>query len=196
MGGYGSGRWYRESKKTTSNCFQLDVRFLKRKNLLHGVREFSLTWPDKQCSIGVNVDADRLHLHFVTKSYSGDVLNVNQYVSLTWTDCRFGGKRVWFLCPIESCGRRVAMLYGTDKFACRHCQNLVYASQKSSAKNRDFMRADVIRRKLGWKPGVAYGVGAKPKGMHTRKYWKVLHKYLTVVDRIMGQTQQEISKYH
>lgn len=146
MGGYGSGRWYRESKKTTADCLQLDSRFLKRENLLHGVRAFSLSWPGKQCSIGVDVEGNRLHLHFASKSKNGDVFNVNQHVSLTWTDCGFGGDRVWFLCPVESCGRRVAMLYGTDKFACRQCQNLVYASQKSSANNRDYMRADFIRR--------------------------------------------------
>jgi hypothetical protein len=63
---------------------------------------------------------------------------------LTFTECRYGGQRPWFLCTAFSggqcCLRRVAVLYldsRTNRFACRHCCGLTYASQKEGV--RDFL---------------------------------------------------------
>lgn len=55
-------------------------------------------------------------------------------ISLTSTDCNFGGKRYWFVCPLvldgKACERRVAKLYFDNTwFGCRHCHDLAYNSQ-------------------------------------------------------------------
>jgi hypothetical protein len=83
-----------------------------------------------------------------------------------------GGERAWFLCPAEGCGRRVARLYvgGAGIFACRYCYGLAYACQRESADDRGARRADKIRDRLGWEPGILNGPGGKPKGMHWRTF--------------------------
>lgn len=192
MGGFGSGSWSRVSKKTIGYCLRLDVRLLQRENVLNSGSSLTLSWPNRHSKIGVNVEADRLHIHFIKKSQSGDVYNVNQNIFLTWTDCRFGGKRAWFLCPIKNCGKRVAILYGDDFFACRHCQNLTYISQQSNAHDRAFMRADAIRGRMGWEPGIVNGIGKKPKGMHWRIYWKTIDEYNGIVSRIQKSSLEQI----
>ena len=51
-------------------------------------------------------------------------------------------------------------------FACRHCCQLAYPSQRETWHDRMARRADRIRDKLGWEPGILNGNGWKPKGMH------------------------------
>jgi len=87
-------------------------------------------------------------------------------VYLDWTTAHLDGKRTWFRCPADGCGQRVAILYGGGIFACRHCYQLTYPSQRNTDYDRMARRADRIRDKLGWEPGCLNGPGAKPKGMH------------------------------
>ena len=51
-------------------------------------------------------------------------------------------------------------------FACRHCHELAYPSQREVDYDRAARRADRIRDKLEWEPGILNGKGWKPKGMH------------------------------
>lgn len=65
----------------------------------------------------------------------------------------------------------MAILYlGSRYFACRHCYRLAYASQRESASDRAMRRADKLRERLGWEPGILNGEGGKPKGMRWRTY--------------------------
>jgi hypothetical protein len=64
----------------------------------------------------------------------------------------------------------VAILYGGVIFACRHCYSLAYASQRENPGNRAVRRADRIRERLGWEPGILNSNGSKPKGMHWRTF--------------------------
>jgi hypothetical protein len=60
-------------------------------------------------------------------------------LSFTFSTPHFGGQRYWFLCP--HCGKRVGKLYRprlTDKFECRHCHRLTYAS--SQVHNRSYRK--------------------------------------------------------
>lgn len=91
-------------------------------------------------------------------------------VALEWTGLHFAGRRAWFLCPARGCGRRVAILYGGSIFACLHCHKLAYACQGKTAEGRAIQRADNIRRRLGWDPGILNGDGGKPKGMRWRTF--------------------------
>jgi len=94
-------------------------------------------------------------------------------VALDWTPCGFGGKRAWWRCPVVGCGRRVAVLHGGRVFACRQCNHLAYASQREADDDRATRRADKLRNRLGWVPGILHGDGDKPKGMHWRTYWRL-----------------------
>lgn len=113
----------------------------------------------------------------------GDGWNDESYpVYLEWTDCSLGGMRPWFLCPAQGCGRRVAILYGGGIFACRHCYQLPYPSQREPWEDRAARRANRIRRKLEWEPGILNGDGGKPKRMHQRTFDKLTAKHDAYVD--------------
>jgi hypothetical protein len=84
-----------------------------------------------------------------------------------------GGQRVWWRCPEKGCGRRVAVLYLKRHFACRTCHGLAYPTQKMNGHDRSIERANKIRRRMNWTPGVLNAPGAKPKGMHWSTYWRL-----------------------
>jgi hypothetical protein len=133
MGGPGSGR-RRDSKDTTSSFLQLDVRWLQRRGLLAPGRTFSLQWtPENKrvASIRVHTEQDRVFLFYQHRANHEDDCRSEEYpIVLEWTRCHYGGMRAWFLCPVRGCGRRVAILHGSDIFACRHCHKLAYESQQ------------------------------------------------------------------
>lgn len=103
-------------------------------------------------------------------------------VYLEWTNCNLGGRRAWFLCPAHKCGRRVAILYSNSILACRRCQKLVYTCQRESHNQGSIRRADGIRRRLGWKPGIANPEGGKPKGMHRRTFERLKARHNAFAD--------------
>ena len=96
---------------------------------------------------------------------------VENPVILTWTDCNYGGKRPWFICPgrdnSRSCGKRVAFLYSDGcNFLCRHCYNLTYQCRNESQSNRLMRRARKIRERLGASNDLLKPIWDKPKHMH------------------------------
>ncbi len=173
MGGMGSGRRDQGGTATTGDMQALDVRRLQRDGLLEPGRAFGWQWTrngGKVASIQIRTEADRVVLDYSSRS-SGDEWRAMEYpVRLAWTGCALGGRRAWFLCPAEGCGRRVAILFGGSVFACRHCHKLVYACQRETTDDRALRRAGRIRNRLGWPAGIANPDGDKPKGMHWRTF--------------------------
>ncbi|MBX7135022.1 MAG: hypothetical protein K1X67_20335 [Fimbriimonadaceae bacterium] len=47
---------------------------------------------------------------------------------------------------------------------------MAYACQREAPDDRAARRADRIRKRLGWQPGILNGKGDKPKGMRWRTY--------------------------
>ena len=173
MGGIGSGRRYQGGKGTTDEYRSLDVRKLQRDGLLSPGRAFGLNWTrngETLASIQARTEADRLILKYRQRSQGGDWQAMEYPVRLDWTGCTLGGRRAWFLCPAKGCGRRVAILYGGEVFACRHCHRLVYTCQRESDDGRAARRAGTLRERLGWRAGILNPSGTKPKGMHWRTY--------------------------
>jgi len=174
MGGIGSGwRWRFDAKATTSSYRSIDVRELKREGLLAPHQSFQSQWTrngELVESVRIHTGIDRLVFSCRYRS-RGDDLNDDVYpVFLRSTPCNFGGERPWFVCPVIGCGRRVAILYGGRIFACRHCYQLVYRSQREADYDRAARRADRIRKMLEWEPGIFNDRGWKPKGMHWRTF--------------------------
>jgi hypothetical protein len=64
----------------------------------------------------------------------------------------------------------VAILYGGSIFACRHCYQLAYDSQREQPYQRALSRAQAIWMKLGGSACTSDDFPPKPKGMHWRTY--------------------------
>ena len=179
MGGFGSGRG-QGGKDTTSDMHPLDIRRLHRAGLLALGRVFSWQWSvcgREVASIQIRSEARCMILNYRTRSRDGEWRPMEYPVYLEWTNCTLGGRRPWFLCPTNGCGRRVAVLFGDSVFACRHCQELVYECQRETDDDRAARRADTIRRRLGWGAGIANPEGGKPKGMHWRTFVRLKAEY-------------------
>ncbi len=170
MGGYGSGRYgFSFCKTTTSDCIAIDVRRWQREGLLTPPGYFGWNWlrdGEVTSNIQVNVEDGHVILNYRHRRSGEDWKEKRYSVYLDWTSCNYGGKRPWFLCPVKGCGRRVAKLYSLGIFACRQCHQLPYQSQLENEMDRATRRADKIRDRLDWEPGILNGNGLKPKGMH------------------------------
>jgi hypothetical protein len=151
MGGCGSGR-HSSGKRTTAGYRQLDIRELKRKGFIEPGRRLTLQWSrggEITASINLRTELDRVILSDRYRGSNGEGTSEEYPVWLDWTRCNYGGRRAWFQCPGRGCYRRVAVLYGGDVFAYRHCYQLRYESQHETAHSRALGRAQAIRVKLG-----------------------------------------------
>ncbi len=179
MGGFGSGR--KRGKNCTDEMRQIDIRLLSRSGFLNAGMSYGWQWKrngDVVASINLSVEADRVWFAYRQRERSREWQDMRYPVSLERTACRFGGERVWWRCPATGCGRRVAILHGGSVFACRHCHRLAYRCQRENDDDRATRRADTLRDKLKWEPGILNGEGGKPKGMH----WSTFQRLKTQHD--------------
>lgn len=140
-------------------------------------------------SIRMRAEHDRVILMYRHRS-GGDEWKDQQYaVRIVRTPCNLGGSRAWFLCPAIGCGRRVAILYGGGIFACRHCYQLAYGSAREDAGDRATSRADNIRARLGWQPGILNGEGDKPKWMR----WRTCERLTAEHDRLVARSLHAVA---
>ena len=198
MGSSSSGR--HGGKRTTTDMRALDVRKVQREGGFEPGETFGCTWRrggEVIASVDLKMETDRVMLDYRYKT--GGEWQASRYpVEIAWTACHYGGQRAWWLCPGASagawCGRRVAVLYGGDKFKCRHCHDLAYKSQRQSSDDRAFQRADQLRARLGWGPGIIHAPGGKPKGMHWRTFWRLHARYDTSVLQALGGANVRIGK--
>lgn len=183
MGGVGSGRRGAcEHPRTTSHFVSIDVRRWGKAGLLHQGSCFRWLFDPGRDDFsafvrvgakGVLVSLDR-ELRLVD---AGGARRGSQ-VGLIWTLCHFGGQRPWFVCPVEGCGRRVAILYFGPALACRRCSRLVYQSQCEGPCDRAVRRAVRLRQRLRWDPDLLKGPCMKPSRMHWRTYLRLEDQYI------------------
>ena len=177
MGGWGSGRRW-SSKATTDDHKRLDVLWMKRNGCLKAGNSGSIKWSCNGEPAG-NIDyracANSVQLIYKVRRPSEEWQSIDMPVQLSWSDCRFGGQRPYFICPVVRCGKRVQHLYdGFPYFVCRHCLNLAYGCQREELLDRAARRADKLREKLGVEGGVLNGAPfRKPKGMHRKTYYRL-----------------------
>jgi hypothetical protein len=191
MGGMNSGRKNQGGKRTTEDCRSLDVRQFQRDWLLDNGKSFGWNWTrngEKMASIQVRAEIGRLILEYRHQHGEGEWKSVNYPVKIVWTPCNYGGLRAWFNCPANGCGRRVAKIFlgSAGIFACRHCYQLAYASQRENADDRATRQAAKIRDRLGWQPGILNGPGDKPKGMHWQTYQRLVFEHDTFVNQSLA----------
>lgn len=194
MGGLGSGRFdYPNAKQTTRMYRAIDVRVWHRRGLLKPGKRF--VWPVHGGGTGVtaiHVRSLRSHveLSYQLRDRYGEWRDYSGFVDLDRVACHFGGARPWFLCPADSCDRRVALLYWDNVFACRHCYNLAYGSQRETPDVRAIRYANRIRKRLRWVPGVVNGHGGKPVGMH----WSTFNRLVAEHDELVEIWGADLSR--
>ncbi|WP_299084369.1 hypothetical protein [uncultured Ruegeria sp.] len=128
--------------------------------------------------MSADVKAGAVQLRYRSRQAGEDWQDMNYTVRLLSQPCHLGGVRQWFECPARGCGKRVAILYGGQVFACRHCHQLVYPSQRQPKWQRVLEKAARIRTRLDCER-VFDGCGlAKPKGMHEKTYRKLLEELM------------------
>jgi hypothetical protein len=190
MGGPGSGnRWRYGAKSTTNDYRTLDVRRWARDGVLRPGYWGGWQWTcdgETVASIQMRAEQDHILLIYRHRSGGGDWKDEQYPVRIVRTPCHLGGSRPWFICPAIGCGRRVAILYDGGIFACRHCYQLAYASSRDDAGGRATRRADRLRARLGWAPGILNGEGGKPKWMR----WRTFERLTAQHDALVGRSTQ------
>lgn len=177
MGGYGSGRHGGRSTPHRTcavwTCARCSVMAGWR--LLQQVKSVEQQRA-ADSDVNYRMEGKGVRLIYRSRRTGEDWKDHDYVVPLTYTACNnYGGSRVWFLCPC--CGRRVAKLYGGAIYACRHCHKLAYQSQRETRGDRALRKADKLRDRLDWVPGILNGEGGKPKGMHWATYGRMLDQY-------------------
>lgn len=113
-------------------------------------------------------------------------------VCLVHTRCALGGSRAWFQCP--HCGKRCAILYVRRGIGCRTCHNLRYRVEAETEGSKAYRRANKLRERLGWFPGVAFGEGVKPPRMRWATFNRLLHQYRIAELQTIGASQASLSR--
>lgn len=134
-----------------------------------------------------------------TSKFQGD--SKNHTLSLAWTDCNFGGKRPWFLCP--NCGDRVEKLYsphGEMKYLCRNCWDLTYKRCNISGDQKAIIghKLENIREHLREKSKEEdYETGfylRKPKDMHYETHLEIWKEYKELMKAYMIKYEERMQK--
>jgi hypothetical protein len=155
---------------TCEDYHRLDVRELARNGLLDSAG--TITWSRADRITGI-ISAHGNGDSF-TLSYEIDGQEVLEQIRLSKTPLHLGGHRSWFLCP--GCGCRIAVLYGGERFRCRHCLNLRYQSQRETPRFRAISRIQRVRMKLGGTRNLMKPRPTRPRYMHHRTYQRLLRE--------------------
>jgi hypothetical protein len=95
----------------------------------HDLGEFQLA--DNIQKVSINGLVGRVKREFKAKLIQSQIEVLGLRIGLTTSKTRFGGDRLWFICPL--CGRRCESIYrhGSRKIVgCRHCLNVKYRKQR------------------------------------------------------------------
>jgi len=129
------GKGVLNPKTRTTECHSIDMVYLTRLYNLEKKCASVLSWSDSQGKqdyvIFMIEPPGRIRLYYTLKASAKETINMNYQIHLTTTECNYGGKRLWFICP--DCHRRSRIIYKHPtgcRFTCRICNNLTYASQQ------------------------------------------------------------------
>lgn len=123
--------------------------WLKKYGYLDGWKsggiEWTSGWSGTKSSISITVstmDGDNyIRFQYSQTDNNGEKTEFDYKARLVSTDCSYGGKRWWFICPLTkkgvACNRLVGVLYKDgDYFGCRHCYELTYKSKNENRKSK------------------------------------------------------------
>lgn len=161
---------------------RLDIRELQggrygRRNLLQPGKKIYAHRLTSGHSVNIQARSDYVEVEYQVEETGGRYVPRSISLHLSFTQCKLGGTRAWWVCPC--CSKRVAVLYGWGRFQCRKCMDLHYLSQSETGGDRTLRRAGKLRRRLGWEPGIINPRGGKPRGMHWQTYYQLQGRYHT-----------------
>ena len=166
--------------RLTGETPEIDVRRWRKRGHLEPGHRFISRWLDgNEPYASMNVHVESRSRIWLSYRYREDNLieDCLYPVGVDWTPCNLGGHRPWFLCPNPACGRRCAILYMGRMFWCRECSRLRYPSQREPRYDRLARRAEKIRERLSWTPGILVGPEPKPKHMHWSTFWQLISEH-------------------
>ncbi|RJR23629.1 hypothetical protein C4578_04110 [Candidatus Microgenomates bacterium] len=180
MGASGSGLYGNgglKGKETAESKLSLDIRSLKpgldpgnTLTFMWRYRDGHFSKPQK-CELKITTHDNYLLFHTPFDEHT---------VGLTWTDCNYGGRRPWFICP--GCGQRKGKLFlKNEQFLCRKCHDLTYISCQVSGNKLEELNNKLYKlaKKLqidDFKPYELYPLLFKPKGMHQATFDRLRSK--------------------
>ena len=176
MGGFGSGR-RSSSKPPAESINRLDLARLRRGGSLKPGTVAVQGWSCRgkaSGNIGTIAYAETMRLIYRTRGDYGTWQDVNEVVSFTWTETRYGGRRQWFCCP--GCGGRCRVLFGRDLFRCRRCHGVRYNSQAETRADRATRAMFKIVNHLD-PTAETNQFPRRRKGMHRRTYESLADRY-------------------
>jgi len=143
----------------------------------------------------VRIESDWVIFTYRHRSGGEDWQDESYPIHLDWTDCNLGGKRFWFLCPARGCGRRVAVLYSSGIFACRHCYQLAYPSQRETGYNQPNGTAG---KQAPQQAGLGAGLSQrpwreKPKGMHWNTFKRLTAQHDAFVQVLLAKVAARLN---
>jgi hypothetical protein len=147
-----------DKKKQLDHMISLDICGLKRDGFLTSFNWQSIIWRNEYGEIVSRLDARSFVLNTVPYmelkyalrgDYQAHEEPFSYRVYFSSTECNYGGRRLWFVCPLLvkgiRCGRRCRILYlDNGLFGCRFCHNLSYRSQNINRKSKYFYLYRII----------------------------------------------------
>lgn len=121
----------------------------------------------------------------------------DETLEVTYTPCRYGGRRAWFLCTKLGCGKRVAILYDHPQgFRCRNCCRLDYQSHRERNWDRKLRRSRHLRAKVGGGVNLIEPFPPRPKGMHWATYDQLLRSEAALWGEISSAAAERMKNSH
>lgn len=172
MGGIGSGRSCWRSKNFVEETRFITSKWIKSHFQTLQKQPLQVNWHQGKESLGSArvslLDHNHLCVQYKYRhSCEEDWSTVTEFIFLQLTACRYGGERLWFICP--KCGKRTVIIYVDTVAACRDCLGLRYQSEYED----DISRLQSKTQKIFDRIGHDY---VRPKGMHRKTYERLLSK--------------------
>lgn len=176
MGGIGSGRRGSGCRKT-EQMLRLDITQLQHLGILRG-GPMHVRWlsgeEDLKANITVMPVPAGVRFLYRTRVGDGEWQMIDELIPMVSTNTQFGGRRLWFECP--NCGRPSRILYGGNRFRCRHCHRLRYSSQAETKADRATRAMLKIVKRLDPAPR-HNDLPGKPRHMRWRTYDRLIERY-------------------
>lgn len=193
MGGLGSGGWNLKHAGTVESQRRLNSGWLCKQGLFTEGTKARITWSSNsgdQNSINVGFQQGLLILAYRWRCGSeSDWEQVLQEIELRWRANHYGGRTAYFVCP--GCGTNRRYLYGAgERFKCRKCHRLTYATQRERAHDRATRKNQKLRSRLKTDIGFE-GAIIRPKGMH-RKTFERLRNEIFEQEEIIAERMVEL----
>lgn len=203
-----SGRGVRFKKRTVEDSYHLSIFELRESGpLSQPPRPWTATWGRGQAfhrlDISVPIDTPDgpvLHMTCALLDTSGiEHASIWEGIELVSTPCHFGGKRFWFVCPMRSCGRRIAKLYfppNKNGFLCRHCHNLTYQGRQEHRNKlyEVFSRFTLYRRR--WEEArsgrqkIRWAIRLFEANERVKAFWRDDHeRFKRQIERLRGRAK-------